>query len=427
MFDYLVDRIHESVSQIEDHRTIHPTYELRSVIMSAFAMFSLKDPSLLSFVENYETRQENLKSIYKIEQIPTDNGIRNILDPVAPNNFLPVFKSILSDERVEPILENHQCFNSLGGYTAIAVDGTGCFSSNCQGCPHCLIKNRKNGTEYYHQLAGACIVNPNEKTVFPVFAEPITRQDGSTKNDCEYNAFKRLVPHLAQLLPTANKLILLDGLFATGPAIRLMYFYQMDYITVIKEGYVLIQVEQLARKKELAKRTWYQGKNKEIKCTAQWYNGLILNGANQDIEVNYLEYKELDTRSAKIKYRSKWITSLDIEPSMVKEFVKIARSRWKIENETFNVLKNHGYNLEHNYGHGKKFLASCLATIMFLAFLVDQLTQCVDKTCRKAISKAKTLRDFRQKVRVLFDFIPCVSMNLLYRIIARDIQIGLSP
>jgi len=112
---------------------------------------------------------------------------------------------------------------------------------------------------------------------------------------------------------------------------------------------------------------------------------------------------------------------------MIEEFVKVARTRWKIENETFNTLKNQGYNLEHNYGHGKQFLSSLLATVMFLAFLVDQLTQTLDSTCRKAIKAAKTLRDFRHKVRVLFDFIPCISMNLIYQIIARDRKIGLSP
>jgi len=424
MFDYLVSKVQQSVSNILDHRSTKPEFPLADVIMSGFAMFSLKDPSLLSFMENYPTRKENLEQIYKIEAVPSEQGFRKILDPVNPDELLNTFQSILSDEKVVEVINNHKCFTSLGGYTAIAVDGTGYYCSNTTNCPHCLVKKLKGGPQYYHQLAGACIVHPDKKTVLPVFGEPITKQDGKIKNDCEYNAFKRLVPKLTQVLPDHKKLILLDGLFASGPAIRLMLFYSMDFITVIKEGYVLVQAKKLEEANQLKTKTWY--KDEHVKCTAKWTNSLILNGANPDIEVNYLQYEEVDTRTDKIIYAGKWITSLPIKSTMVKEFVKTARARWKIENETFNVLKNQGYNLEHNYGHGKLFLSSFLATLMLLAFLVDQLTQILDVNFQKALKAAKTFRDFRQKVRVLFDLIPCLSMNLIYKIIARDVQLNLS-
>lgn len=425
MFDYLANKVQESFSKVPEHRTTTPEFALADVLMSGFAMFSLKDPSLLSFVENYPSRKDNLEQIYKIAAVPSEQGLRKILDPVNPDELLPTFQTIFSDEKVSKVVNAHQCFTSLGGYTAIAVDGTGCFCSNATKCPHCLIKKFKSGEQYYHQFAGACIVNPNKKTVFPVFGEPITKQDGKTKNDCEYNAFKRLVPKINKVLPNVRHLILLDGLFASGPAIRLMLFYSMDFITVIKEGYVLVQARRLEEQNKLQSRTWYR--DKYIKCTAKWTHHLILNGANPDMEVNYLQYEEIDTRTNQTIYKSKWITSLPIKSSIVKEFVKTARARWKIENETFNVLKNHGYNLQHNYGHGKRFLASLLATLMFLAFLIDQLTQTLDDNFQKALIAAKTLRDFRQKVRVIFDLIPCISMNVIYKIIARDLKIGISP
>src|SRR5262249_22574966 len=50
------------------------------------------------------------------------------------------------------------------------------------------------------------------------------------------------------------------------------------------------------------------------------------------------------------------------------EIATCGRGRWKIENEGFNVMKNHGYELEHNFGHGKKFLAMTLAALNLLAF-----------------------------------------------------------
>lgn len=425
MFDYLIDKLRCGFAMIPDHRLVNPNYSLCDVLMSGFSMFSLKDPSLLSFVSNYPIRSSNLEQIYGIRSIPSEQGLRKILDGVAPNALLPSFSLLHEDEKVAQIRSQHQCFVSLGGYTGIAVDGTAYFCSSKVSCPHCLTRKLKSGTQYHHQLAGACVVHPDKKTVLPIFAEPITRQDGSTKNDCEYNAFKRLVPKIKQVLPDDKPLILLDGLFASGPAIRLMLFYSMDFITVIKEGYALIQAQRLEQQNQLEQRNWY--KNKHIKCTVQWTHDLILNGANQDITVNYVQYQEVDTRTGKIVYAAKWITSLALSASIIKEFVKVARSRWKIENETFNVLKHQGYNLEHNYGHGKQFLSSILAILMFLVFLIDQLTQVADKLFQKALKAAKTMRDLRQKVRVLFDFIPCMSMNVIYGIIARDIQLQALP
>ncbi len=55
--------------------------------------------------------------------------------------------------------------------------------------------------------------------------------------------------------------------------------------------------------------------------------------------------------------------------------MRTGRCRWKVENETFNTLKNQGYNLEHHYGHGKQHLASVLGMLMILMFLVDQIQE----------------------------------------------------
>ena len=425
MFDYLVKVVRTSVEKISDHRLTEPSYSLADALMSSFAMFSLKDPSVLSFVENYPVRKENLEEIYQINAVPSPQGLRKILDPLNPDELLSTFAAVHSEDQVAKVVAEYECFPSLGGYTAIAMDGTGCFCSNTIKCPHCLVKKLKSGEQYYHQLAGACIVHPKKNTVFPVFAEPITRQDGTNKNDCEYNAIKRLIPKIPKILPKAKHLLLLDGLFATGPVIRLALFYSMDFISVIKDGYVLIQAEKLEQNNQLQTKIWYR--DKHFKCTAKYTNQLILNGANQDIEVNYVQYEEIDMRTGQTVYKGKWITSLPIDDQIIKEFVRTARARWKIENETFNTLKNHGYNLEHNYGHGKQFLSSIFAIMMFLAFLVDQLTQTLDEAMQKALKAANTLRDFRQKVRVLFDLIPCISMNLIYQIIARDIKIRPSP
>ena len=85
----------------------------------------------------------------------------------------------------------------------------------------------------------------------------------------------------------------------------------------------------------------------------------------------YLDGIRLPTRrttSGTVTYCGTSVTSLDVNRDNVAELADCARARWKIENETFNVLKQHGHHLEHNFGHGKDTLASVLVVLNLLAF-----------------------------------------------------------
>jgi hypothetical protein len=81
----------------------------------------------------------------------------------------------------------------------------------------------------------------------------------------------------------------------------------------------------------------------------------------------------------------------------VYELERAGWTRWKIENETFNTLKNQGYNLEHNYGHGNKNLCSVFGILMMLAFLVDQIQQACCKLFQAALIKKYVRREFGKK------------------------------
>jgi hypothetical protein len=117
------------------------------------------------------------------------------------------------------------------------------------------------------------------------------------------------------------------------------------------------------------------------------------------------------------------VTDLAIEEANIPEMVSVARARWKVENETFNTLKNQGYLLEHNFGHGKQFLCSVLACLMMLAFLTDQLAQHADACFKKALAYCKTRKNLFEKVRQVFDLLPCMSMNVIYRFISREVTL----
>jgi hypothetical protein len=94
------------------------------------------------------------------------------------------------------------------------------------------------------------------------------------------------------------------------------------------------------------------------------------------------------------------------------------RARWKIENETFNTLKNQGYHFEHNFGHGETHLGVVLALLMMLAFLIDQVQQHSNRLFGQAREKAGPLCALWEAVRHLFYSFAVGSMRQIYQAIA---------
>ena len=187
--DELLKLVTEGFAGIDDHRKINSTYGLKDLLSDGFAIFSLKDASLLAFREAYAYRSDNLKNLYGIENVPGDTALREGLDGVEPAQLQRQFAPLIEVLHKEGILKSREM---LGGYVLIAVDGTQHFCSGQKDCPHCMVKtHRGEGNLYYHQLLAGVQVHPEQKTVFPIASEAIVRQDGAEKNDCEINAAKR--------------------------------------------------------------------------------------------------------------------------------------------------------------------------------------------------------------------------------------------
>ena len=94
--------------------------------------------------------------------------------------------------------------------------------------------------------------------------------------------------------------------------------------------------------------------------------------------------------------------------------MRAARARWKIENETFNTLKNLGYQFEHNYGHGEDYLSPMFAYLMLLAFWTDQLIQAVNKTFQLIEQGIKTKVKLWESIRSVFHTSSVTSMQQIY-------------
>ena len=332
--DALYALIREGFGAIPDHRRLTSIIPLTDALMSAFAMFCLKDPSLLAFEQRRS--DGNLKALFGIGRIPSDTQMREILDPLDPECLRPllgaVFRQLQRGKALEP-------FEFYDGCYLPALDGTGCFSSQKVHGPSCQVKEHKNGVvTCEHQMLAAVIVHPDLKEVIPLAPEPIQEQDGSAKNDCERNAARRLLRKIS----------------------------------------------------------------------------------NQDLRVNFLEYRGYDARGNCRKHFT-WITDLHITRRNAWLLARGGRARWRIENETFNTLKNQGYHYEHNYGHGRQNLSAVFAMPMMLAFLVDQTQQLCCGLFRAVWEKPGSKRALWDNLRSHFRHFRFRSMRHLYEAILYDL------
>ena len=172
--------------------------------MSAFAMFSLKSPSLLAF--DKERAEGNLHTIYGMERVPRDRRMREILDPVSPKVLRPVFTSVFRQlqrgKALEPMV-------FLDGHYLLALDGTGYFSSTTIHCASCLQKVHRNGSiTYAHQMLGAAIIHPDMRAVIPLMPEPIVKHDGTEKMTVNGMPRNGSLPGCARTTRTSNSLSL---------------------------------------------------------------------------------------------------------------------------------------------------------------------------------------------------------------------------
>ena len=136
--DALFASLRSRFEKITDHRRPNASITLTDALMSAFAMFSLKDPSLLAFEQR--RTDENMKNLYGIQTVPSDTQMREILDSLDPKelraSFVDVFRQLQRGKALEPFVFYQGCY-------LLSLDGTGYFSSQAVHCNSCLEKVNK--------------------------------------------------------------------------------------------------------------------------------------------------------------------------------------------------------------------------------------------------------------------------------------------
>ena len=390
-------------------------YGLADYLMSGLAVFLLKFPSLLQFdrqARSVETIRWNLRSLFGVREAPSDSGLRKRLDGLDPVVLRKAFRRVFHQLQRGKALEGYAYWE---GHYLLSIDGTGTFSSTSVHCANCCEKQRRDGsTEYYHQLLAAVVVHPEHREVFPLAPEPIRKSDGASKNDCEREAAKRLISDIRREHAHLPLIVLEDGVASNGPHIRELQHHGMRFILGAKRGdHVALfeEFESSPRTRELARKD-RDGAQHEFR----YLEGVALNKSHPDLKINVLDYWE--TKPNGKRQHFSWVTDLPVNPDTVMRIMRAGRARWRVENETFNTLKNQSYELGHNFGHGHRNLSDIMASLMMLAFLIDQVEQRCCALFDAAREQAGRLKYLWGDIRGFFRSVRIPDWETLYLSIA---------
>ena len=422
--DYLIDQIRQKLLEFKDPRTRSVNYSFHDLVMSAYAMFHFKYPSMNQFENQTASERANLTNLFKIENLCSDSHLRNILDQIDPSNLNQLYPQNLHLLKKVGVLRE---YSALDKYLICSVDGVQYFSSNEIHCENCLCKQHKNGqTTYHHSMLCAALVHPGQREVFLMGASPIKKQDGQLKNDCELNAAKRLLDYMEANYSAYKLLVVEDALYSNGPHLRRILANKWQFVVNIKPkgNKTLFKAFEQRKRRNSIKYKEITDVNGTIHRF--WFdNNFPLNETCSDVRVNVLMYEEQKKNGAIKKFS--WATSIKLTRANVEKIMRIGRARWKIENETFNTLKNQGYEFDHNFGHGFNHLSTFLAYLMLLAFQTDQVFQRCNHLFNKIWEKAKTKAKLWTIAKSIFSTKVIYSFKELYLHLAYEFEVTLEP
>jgi hypothetical protein len=427
-FDPLVRQLRQRMGALPDQRTgANTRYTMEDLGLAAFSVFFTQSPSFLAHQKAMQRSkgQNNAQALFQMEKIPTDNHVRDLLDPVPPEELFPVYDCVYTALWEQGLIET---FQGVGHTQLIALDGAWYFSSEKIHCDHCSQIERQDGRRtYYHSAVTPVLVAPGHNQAIPLRPEFITPQDGQTKQDCEINASKRWLEKHGAFYQRGNTTLLGDDLYAHQPFCRRALLYGYHFIFVCKPDshpYLYRWIERLEPGRDLLTLTQrVKDKNHWETHTYRYAHAAPLVEGADALKVNGCEVTITDPKG-QVRYQNAFITDWKITADHVASIVASGRARWKIENENNNTLKTKGYHLEHNFGHGRQQLSSLLAAMNILAFLCHSFLSFCDTNYRLIRATLPTRKTFFQDIRALLRYLYFPSWEALLDFMMRGLEIG---
>ena len=406
----LIEFLHQELPNLPDNRKGSNTkYKVKDAVIAAFSVFFTQCSSFLSHQSLMKQKKgkDNAQSLFGLKEIPCDNQIRSLLDPISAETVFTTFKTGLK------WLENHQVINQfkyLENQILIALDGTEYYSSSKINCPHCNCRHHRNGsTTYYHQVVTPVIISPSKKQVINLAPEFIKKQDGKTKQDCENAAVKRWLSRNTRERKNTQITLLGDDLYSRQPICDLALAQGYNFIFVAKPSShksLYEWVDFLEKSGEMMAgeiKKYEEGKRRIYRY--RYANNLPIRESEPSLMVNWYGVEIFDTAKNKVIYQNSFVTNHELNESKIFKIIISGRTRWKVENESNNILKNQGYNLEHNFGHGQENLAEILLSLNLLAFLFHNILDLVNDLYQKVRKLLMTRKIFFNDIRALLRYV----------------------
>lgn len=425
----LIDKTRAAFSSLPDSRKTATSnnlkYAVEDAALSAFSVFFTQSPSFLDYQVRMQKTygKNNAQSLFGVHSIPSMNQARNILDPIPPQLVYPVFADISEGLHQNGYLDP---FRRTGNTLLIALDGTDFFSSEKIACPQCTRQTMKNGKILHrHTAVTPVIVAPGQTQVVPLPPEFVHPQDGQEKQDCELAAAKRWLDAWGARYAPWGATLLGDDLYchhdfcqrAIEQGFHLLLVCKPDSHSALYDW--LADFERTGQVRVVERKRW-NGK-RHITEHYRYMPHLPLRNSDDTLMLNWCELTETDENGKQL-YRNAWVTTHDIDDETVIDIAASGRCRWKIENENNNVLKNHGYHFDHNFGHGQHHLANLMATLVLLAYLLHTTLDWVDAYYRAVRGLLPSRRTFFEHLRALMQYLPFDDWDHLMRFMLKGLN-----
>ena len=405
----LVDCLSQTVDKLPERPEYSASkYTNRDAVNSAFGALFFQFPSLLRYMRELQEREkrDNVQSLFDVHGIPSDNHIRNIVDGIEPCAISPVFNETLQVAQRSGVVNEYRV---LDGGVLLALDGLWYFNSENISCPHCLTKKTKDKegeerTVNYHAAIAGALVKPGSNKVLPVAPQIIRNGDGEKKQDCELTAGKRWLEAHCEEYKWLKPTLLGDDLYSNRPFCEKIEEKGWDFIFTCKEESHpwLTETVKNSYVHEVRDVKWDARKRKQVTYTWRYLNGVPIRYDERDaFMVNYFSIEIRAEGSKKPNYSNSWMTNKPVTDMNVAYLAECGRARWKIENEHNNVLKNRGYNLEHNFGHGSNHAADIFFLLNLLALQFHTILEYCDEEYQLTYCQFPARVAFFEALRVL--------------------------
>ena len=347
----VMEHLRESWQSLPDGRkpNNNTRYTIADAGLAAFSTFFMQMPSFLAYQRAMAQSKgkSNSGSLFQVKQIPSDNQIRNLLDPLTPAQFHGDYAWFIQELETSGHL---QTFRAYANTLLVALDGLTYHASTTIHCPACLERQASQGTvHYYHSALTPVIVKPDTPQVLPLAPEFIVPQDGHEKQDCERAAVKRWLTQHASGDPAWTVTYLGDDLYANQPLCQqLVDTYQQFFVFVCKPDSHVTLYQAVTLLEKVAGVTTHQPRSWNGRTAEPWtyrfVNQLPLRSGADALLVNWFELTITQAKTGQVRFHNRWVTHHHLTAQTVAPLAQVGRTRWKVENEAINVLKNHGYH-----------------------------------------------------------------------------------